>query len=410
MAGLFAEFRQLFKELGDVGTIKRRAGALVLPVSSVSGVTVVGLCLHKHVIAPDIGPSAAPEEKQIVPTIEKHAKIELPSDVAEKVRAVARIGCPVEIDCLRALRAGADFPGAVEDLLPIWEGAGYFKEESTERTIDTLLMDSKTEKFTYGKDIYCEVPTQKAFDGEFVTWDEKSVQRGLDILEDLGYLIVPQTVSKDIIKRVRDTLGGGLNLRSNTFEITSYNGPEVQCDLQTPSLGRRHFLVRENTSLVPELNALYASITPLIQAYLSKHRSQTKPYLSEMQVVVTDPLSVDQFWHRDNITPGLTVIIPLTPVPHAIGLTNMLPYSHRNGLNSIVGETATPLRIGDALMYDARILHRGTKNETYNRTRVAVVFRFDFEPPPGQGFTMTAINAMLGRILSGLGKIRNLIP
>jgi len=408
MAAMFSEFRQLFRELGNVGAIGKRARTLFVPVIGVSGVTIGGLFLHKRVT--ELGPAPTPEEKHVVPSIERRRKIELPSGVAEKVRAAASVGCPVEIDCIRASRAGADFPGAVEDLVAAWEAAGYFKqaEKRTTKTVDELLQDSNGEKLSrYGKDIHCQVATQNAFDGEFATWDEASLQHGLHVLEDRGHIVIPQTVSKQVIHRVRDLLG--LNLRTDTYEITTYVGPEIDCDMINPSVGRRHFLVRES-EVAPELSPLYASITPLVQAYLSKHRSHTKPYLSEMQVVVTDPLAVDQFWHRDNVTPGLTVAIPLTPVPRQIGLTSMLPYSHRHSVNSVVGDTGATLQVGDALVYDARILHRGKRNELYNKTRVMIVFRFDFEPPPGQGFVMTAVNAGLGRLLSGLGKIRDKLP
>merc|ERR1719203_247581 len=128
-------------------------------------------------------------------------------------------------------------------------------------------------------------------------------------------------------------------------------------------------------------------------------------YVSEVQILVSDPCAVDQFWHIDNTAPGVTVLLPLTPVPEEIGPTAFLPSSHllfgkgpgsspgligrcmafASSMLTADGVPATSMNAGDALIYDSRLLHYGKANRLYDRTRVALVFRCDFMRPPGVG-------------------------
>ncbi|CAK8995291.1 Ankyrin-3 (ANK-3) (Ankyrin-G) [Durusdinium trenchii] len=48
-------------------------------------------------------------------------------------------------------------------------------------------------------------------------------------------------------------------------------------------------------------------------------------YLSECQLLVSDPGAVNQIWHCDNLQPGLTMILPLTDVDEELGPTHLLP-------------------------------------------------------------------------------------
>ena len=43
------------------------------------------------------------------------------------------------------------------------------------------------------------------------------------------------------------------------------------------------------------------------------------------------------------------------------------------------------LNAGDAFLYDSRLLHRSAANRRYDRTAAVLVFRYDFERPPGMG-------------------------
>merc|ERR1719244_1810416 len=51
-------------------------------------------------------------------------------------------------------------------------------------------------------------------------------------------------------------------------------------------------------------------------------------FLSECQLLVSDPGAAPQIWHRDNRQPGLTMILPLTEVDDSVGPTQLLPGTH----------------------------------------------------------------------------------
>lgn len=85
---------------------------------------------------------------------------------------------------------------------------------------------------------------------------------------------------------------------------------------------------------------------PLVWEHLSRQRAaagrQDWPYVSEVQLMVSEPCATDQsgllskgprvsrvrFWHVDNASSGLTLVVPLTAVPEDMGATLLLPGSH----------------------------------------------------------------------------------
>lgn len=312
------------------------------------------------------------------------------------------------------MRHGGVDGATMERLVQSWEKAGYFYDPTVERDVIGELMEDPNVVSNYGKDVNSVTATQNAFDGrEFSTWDTASLQRGLHLLEDRGYCVLENVVPRELIKTIREKC----EIRSNAlganddFEVAIYGNPPVNCEMIKPSPGRRHFLVRQ-TEYEEVLAPLVATATPLVHAYLRKHQNgyKRKPYLSELQIVVTEPLAVPQFWHRDNVSPGLTVAVPLMSLHASLGLTELLPYSHRMTVHSITGGHCEPINAGDILIYDGRLIHRGKQNLTYNRTRIMIVFRYDFEPPPGQGVVLTAWNAMVGNLLNLCGGVYNALP
>eukprot|EP00397_Hematodinium_sp_SG-2012_P042762 GEMP01047369.1.p1 GENE.GEMP01047369.1~~GEMP01047369.1.p1 ORF type:complete len:416 (+),score=66.97 GEMP01047369.1:255-1502(+) len=410
---VFGEFKLLFTELGDVAKLKQKVARVAIPTITATTVTTGALYYHKHfanVERPEVG-------ARLQPVLELHARVSLPPDRKDDIRAAVLRGCPIEQDCISAVRGSDTVPFTMDGLVDMWQNAGYFHDPTKDRDEIGELFQDPNSVSTYGKDINSTAATQRAFSDDtdsFMTWDAASISKGLDILDDIGYLVVNQAVTPELIHSIRHTLEvPQFHQRSgkgdNNFEVRNYVGPSIACDMIKPSPGRRHFLVR-NTEYEELLAPLMEGVVPLVQAYLSKHRGSKKPYLSELQIAVTEPLAVQQFWHRDNLTPGLTCIVPLMAVPPSLGQTGLLPYSHNANVNSVVGETTTVLNAGDMLIYDGRLLHRGKRNLTYNKTRIVVVFRYDFEPPPGQGVVITAWNAILGNVLHAVGWLHNKLP
>ena len=111
-----------------------------------------------------------------------------------------------------------------------------------------------------------------------------------------------------------------------------------------PSAGRRHFLLRGTDFAEQVVVPLLAPIMPLCYRYFCENRPDASPgsllndgdnklrparlYLSECQLLVSDPGAVNQMWHCDNLNPGLTVILPLTEVDDELGPTHLLPGTH----------------------------------------------------------------------------------
>lgn len=200
-----------------------------------------------------------------------------------------------------------------------------------------------------------------------------------------------------------------------------------------------------------EVVPLLAPVMPLVYRYFAEHRPDALPgylfnggggtdegeappqpapapqnvrgFLSECQLLVTDPGAVPQIWHRDNRQPGLTVLMPLTDVDDEVGPTQLLPGTHHLVAGGAIRATAAlqrsggsasavPLVPGDLLVYDARLLHRGLGNMSYNRCRVIFAMRFDYTdtPPPGATVLQTQAARLVGALLDCLGSFYTLLP
>lgn len=188
------------------------------------------------------------------------------------------------------------------------------------------------------------------------------------------------------------------------------------------SIGRKHFCLRGR--LLEEVVCdVQAGALPLIWEHLTSASpastsSKRSAYVSEIQLVVTESGAVDRFWHIDNANPGLTLVVPLTPLPEDMGPNLFMPGSHhffeqergrsdrlRSCASSLLasnGAAVATMEAGDALLYDSRVIHRGTANRRYDRTGVALVFRYDFERPPGYGAMGTWAISWGGSALAGL--------
>lgn len=182
---------------------------------------------------------------------------------------------------------------------------------------------------------------------------------------------------------------------------------------------------------------MQAGIMPLVWDYMEKSASAAglkpgqRPYLSEVQLLISDPCAVGQFWHTDNTSgPGLTVVLPLTSVPAEIGANCFLPGSHHlfgaaanhdpgfvsrvgafvSSALSVEGTQVGAMGAGDALIYDSRLMHYNAANRLYDRTCVAVVFRYDYERPPGMGFVGAQLTSWFGNILGNILKVYTALP
>jgi hypothetical protein len=156
--------------------------------------------------------------------------------------------------------------------------------------------------------------------------------------------------------------------------------------------------------------------------------------LTQLQFLNAKPGSENQIWHRDNIAPGVTILVALCDVRNK-GPTELILKSHlqeqsfwaslqrewndaltgsKSGLSEQVSSghpLLACLKAGDAVLYDSRVLHRGRGFPGTNDIegaedgcddRPVLVLRWDAlaTPPPGAGLIVTTTNAYMGSILT----------
>lgn len=163
-------------------------------------------------------------------------------------------------------------------------------------------------------------------------------------------------------------------------------------------------------------------LNDIAREYFALHGIHEGQYeLSQPQLLDASPKSTNQIWHRDNVRPGLTVIIALRDVgPN--GPTEMLLRSHQGSLMAVLSNRnakgdelgfqrllLASINRGDAICYDARILHRGRgygncssgEKEVFEH-RPVLVIRWDAKltPAPGTGFIGTQLSKYEGASLA----------
>ena len=94
--------------------------------------------------------------------------------------------------------------------------------------------------------------------------------------------------------------------------------------------GRLHFFIR-GTRLGEQLELLHAAWLPLVHAAIPT-RGLRRPYVSEMALVYQDPLAKAQSWHRDTVSPGISVIVPLNDLSEEGGQQEVLRGTHIEAL------------------------------------------------------------------------------
>jgi ectoine hydroxylase-related dioxygenase (phytanoyl-CoA dioxygenase family) len=148
---------------------------------------------------------------------------------------------------------------------------------------------------------------------------------------------------------------------------------------------------------------------PIVQAYFNKLQEKPDTFLSELQMLVSLPNSVNQFWHRDNTSPGISFTIPLHDTTLELGPTQIITSTHKSNAPDSSKVITASLQAGEVLAYDARLLHRGTKNNSNDVTRMAMAFRYDLTktPPPGTTVIGTTITRVNGRAKYVLCRVRD---
>lgn len=206
------------------------------------------------------------------------------------------------------------------------------------------------------------------------------------------------------------------------------------------------------------MDVLAARFAPLVDAFFEAEggaAARSGYFLSQLQLLDVEPGCAAQFFHRDNVAPGLTLIVPLVPVLSGDrGPTELLVRSHtlsagggggeETGAQAVLqtlqaarrhkGAAQALCAAGDVLAFDSRVLHRGASVARSHSSsadqdglaaaesddpdgaalwaaagahRPALVFRWDAiaTPPPGVGVLGTLLQRCTGRIFEGVGSL-----
>ncbi|CAJ1401824.1 unnamed protein product [Effrenium voratum] len=367
-------------------------------------------------------------------------------------RAARRLRGPIERDLMIAKlkEAQDDAASIMERLLEDWKRAGYFDEPLTAQRprpafpgIDLVTQVDES----YGRDIGSEVPLCLLKDTRDVsiprTLSPEDWQAARDALETHGAVVLRDLISSNQVGKLRKHMhlhSSALDLARSKcppeiapvreFSAAPFQDEDEDLEPVVSTPGRQHFCLR-GRAFEKAVEEAQAGAMPLVWEALCRQRataglSQTaRPYVSEVQLMVSDPCAVDQFWHVDNASSGLTLVVPLTAIPQEMGATLLLPGSHHlfkqesipsrvaaffASLLSANGQPAVVLAAGDALLYDSRLLHRTAANRRYDRTAAVLVFRYDFERPPGMGLAAAQIWSWTGNLLSGVHRFYGKMP
>jgi hypothetical protein len=168
------------------------------------------------------------------------------------------------------------------------------------------------------------------------------------------------------------------------------------------AIGRSHFVLRSGHPYWDDLLALSASdqLSNAAKAYFSPHDGAYR--ISQQQLLDAAPNSNHQIWHRDNSERGLTAIIALDDIG-SNGPTELLLGSHVSFWAAARGRAPLlgTIRAGDAIVYDARVFHRG-RGFAEGPRRPVLVCRWDSyaSPPPGVGAVGTLLQRGSASLLS----------
>ncbi|CAK0892576.1 unnamed protein product, partial [Prorocentrum cordatum] len=356
----------------------------------------------------------------------------------EELRAAARSGWSGVELCAEALASGAVGAAEVSAAVARWRAAGVF---AARPPAAALAPESRR---TYGVDVGCAAPAYLGRPAGDPRLEGPELERALGSLRRHGLALVAGAVDAEALRALRrrlriptgtGPLGCPTEVRTADVAAAAVGAaPPLE-----PTSGRRHFLLRGTALAEAEILPLLAPLMPLAYRFLAECRPDALPgclmtgsasepaaaaaaprlYLSECQLLVSDPGAAPQMWHRDNQRPGLTVILPLTTVDAEVGPTQLLPGTHAGAwaaasalLESGGAACAAPLEAGQALVYDARVLHRGLGSSSYGHCRVVVVMRLDYvdTPPPGATIAQTALGRVEGGLLQALGALYSALP
>jgi len=170
--------------------------------------------------------------------------------------------------------------------------------------------------------------------------------------------------------------------------------------------------------LADSLERVARKFRPLAESFFRNDGGEKAFFLSQLQLLDSEPGSEDQMWHVDNAARGISIILALDTIEATLGPTELLVGSQDLHTRDGKFEWASALAYtcfsherailrafmpsNAALIFDSRCIHRGGGNTHGSKHRPVLVLRYDLykRQPPGQGAVMTAVLRALGCLMA----------
>jgi len=237
------------------------------------------------------------------------------------------------------------------------------------------------------------------------------LQSHLTNIQSSGVTVIRSVLTRNEAKQWDDTIQHQISKNDGTCVKPGAKG-RIHCQLQNQQ-GYNEDINRLYNSIIQLSNkSIHASkitLNDIAQEYFRQHNIQ-KYELTQLQLLNAMPNSTHQIWHRDNINPGLTILIALRDVG-VNGPTELILRSH-DGMDLMVNDMPRILLASihacDAVCYDSRVLHRGrgygnsSDSDVVFGDRPVLVLRWDAidTPAPGTRLIGTQWNNLEGMFLA----------
>jgi len=237
-----------------------------------------------------------------------------------------------------------------------------------------------------------------------------------NIIQNGGVTLLPKLLDTKDLKIWNDNLQAAFT--------DSKGNKYVRCDRNLQAAVTKRRLHSHQESRKAPYHSHFLNLVeslPELQSFIKSYfdlYSIERYKLTQIQFLLAKPGSEHQIWHRDNIAPGLTLIIALKDVK-GNGPTELQLGSHLDKFNIFNNHDEVLLgclTAGDAILYDARMIHRGRgyalfgdKGEEHLE-RPVLILRWDSlsTPPPGTGLIVTNINDCLGSFRMFVTEVQDL--
>ena len=243
-----------------------------------------------------------------------------------------------------------------------------------------------------------------------------------NLIHNGGITVLPKVLDQINLKRWNDNLQDSFNNKDSKVGRSSSSIRSNRGRLHSHQESRKDQYHHHFLNLIESLPELQS----LVGSYFEQYSIQ-RYQLTQIQFLLAKPGSQHQIWHRDNIAPGLTLLIALKDVT-GNGPTELILGSHLDGYKIFNGKNEIVLGClgaGDAILYDARVIHRGRGFEKTIENakdgveemlreyedRPVLILRWDstLTPPPGAGIIVTNIVDYVGSIRVFVTEARGLI-